>query len=48
MHKSHKDPGETLEVITVSVETEKGTRLESDHAREDGSSTQKVTRAGGK
>lgn len=46
LHKSTKDPKEKLEVITVSVETERGTRLESDHAREDGTSTQKTARAG--
>ncbi|KAI9803815.1 MAG: hypothetical protein M1825_001695 [Sarcosagium campestre] len=47
LHKSTKDQTEALEVITISIETEKGTRLESDHAREDGTSSQKLTRAGG-
>ncbi|KAF2167818.1 hypothetical protein M409DRAFT_53781 [Zasmidium cellare ATCC 36951] len=48
LHKSSKDPNEKLDVVTVSIHTEKGTRLESDHVREDGTSTQKTTRSGGK
>lgn len=37
-----------MEVVTVSIHTEKGTRLESGHAREDGTSTKHETRAGRK
>ncbi|KAM3416882.1 hypothetical protein BST61_g8470 [Cercospora zeina] len=47
LHKSSKDPNEKLDVVTISIHTEKGTRLESDHVREDGTSTKKTTRSGG-
>ena len=46
LHKSTKDSNEQMEVVTVSVHTEKGTRLESDHAREDGTITKHETRSG--
>jgi hypothetical protein len=42
-----KDPNEILDVITVSTENEKGIRLEFYHARVDGTSTQKLSQAGG-
>ncbi|SMR61354.1 unnamed protein product [Zymoseptoria tritici ST99CH_3D1] len=48
LHTSTKDPNETQQVITLSVETAGGTRLESNHVRADGTTTQVVTRAGGK
>ena len=48
LHKSAKDPNEKVEVLTVSVHTERDTRLESGHAREDGTSTVRESRAGGK
>lgn len=47
LHKSSKDPNEKLVVITVSVHTANGTRLATAHTREDGTTTQKTTRAGG-
>jgi hypothetical protein len=48
LHESFKDPNQKGKVITVSVETVGGTRLASYHASEDGTSTQKITRAGEK
>lgn len=47
LHMSTKDPNDKKEVVTVSVHTEGGTRLESGHAHEDGTATSHVTRAGG-
>lgn len=46
LHTSTKDPNETRRVITVNIETAKGTNLESNHARDDGTSSQHVTRSG--
>ncbi|KAK6004807.1 hypothetical protein QM012_008669 [Aureobasidium pullulans] len=47
LHPSTKDPGDKKEVVTVSILTEGGTRLESGHAHEDGTTTGHVTRSGG-
>ena len=44
LHKSTKDTDEQTEVVTDSIHTEKGTRLESGHAREDGTSTKHGSR----
>jgi len=37
-----------MDVVTISVHTESGTRLVSGHAREDGTLTKHETRAGTK
>ncbi|EFY88141.1 hypothetical protein MAC_05879 [Metarhizium acridum CQMa 102] len=45
-HKSHKDPNETQNVITLTFYSAKGTRIGSAHAREDGTYSFRPSRAG--
>ncbi|QPH02573.1 hypothetical protein C2857_006785 [Epichloe festucae Fl1] len=46
-HKSHKDPNETLKVITLTFYSSTGTRIGSAHAREDGTYSFRPSRSGG-
>ncbi|TAQ86080.1 hypothetical protein B7494_g5593 [Chlorociboria aeruginascens] len=45
-HRSLKDPSDPKDVITVSYHTERGTRLASIHAHDDGSWNEYLSRAG--
>jgi hypothetical protein len=48
LHKSTKGPNATQPVITVEVQTAGGTRLMSGHASQDGTSSIRLSLAGGK